>query len=522
MNKYEGYLNILFNKEKKYLLGGEIKDILIQKFNCSEVYARKIIELAVKNHIIQTNKEFTFGKGQYVYWGMGYDIDKDILKDKFKDTRPNIYRVLKRFEDNDGIISYFEIYKIAACTTEKTSSKITQLEEIIRVTSKIKNVQTMEDQGIKYIAEIDSENRSINYMKNYYLEMKMECIFLPIILRWLQKNNIVDSEDALYRNKSMPCNGVIINSLVWDACLYTGAVGFNYNIVNKEKESKSFVPIEICVSREYTYTDLKGFYDRLQVFGNSIKGKKRKIIPIIFASNISDSAKREIKNLNIICFDAKVIFGEKIVTILENLKIISLANICEQEYDDNEITNKIENSLETLVSAGQEENLQNLKGDFFEALMYKVFSKIFKGSIIRKNYVLNYTENEEIYTYEYDYIIETDDEKVICELKGYNKGNIIKLGKYIEEEKKPEKNTIKWFFAHTLNKAQERLQDPERRIKACYITTANIEKIAIEKISRMGKLKSDNLDIYYDREKLIALLNKHKCEQEVRLIEQYY
>ncbi|WP_459479730.1 hypothetical protein [Clostridium saccharoperbutylacetonicum] len=524
MNKYQSYLSELFATKKHYLLGSEIKDILVEKFECTDVYARKIIELAVKAHTIQTNKEFTFGKGQYLYWGNNYEITEEVFREKFKNTRPNIYRVLSRFEENGGIISYFEIYKLAACTTERTSSKITQFEEIRRIISKLKDVETIDDQGVKYLIEVGSENRNINYMKNYYSSMKIECTFLPIVLRWLQKNNIVDNEDVLYRNKKMPCNGVVKNNLVWDACAFTGVVGFTNDILTRERDMmKSFVPIEISVSKEFTTSDLKGFYDRLQIFRNSVKDQKRKIIPIIFASTISDAVRREIRNLNILCFDTKVIFGDKIVTILDDLKIISLQNIYGEDYGDYyDITSKIANSLETLSTTGQEENLQNLKGDFFEALMYKVLSKIFKGSIIRQNYLLNYTENNQKYTYEYDYIIETEYEKIICELKGYKKGNVIKLGKYIEEEKRPEKNTIKWFFAHTLEKAKKNLQDPERKIKACYITTANIEEIAIDKMNQMNKLKSDKLDIYYDREKLIELLKKTKCEQEAKLIQQYY
>ncbi|GFZ30116.1 hypothetical protein CSC2_06420 [Clostridium zeae] len=523
MNKYESYLNELFNTEKNYLLGGEVKDKLIEKFNCKDSYARKLIELAVKSSIIQTNKEITFGKGQYLYWGKNYEISENIIRDKFRDTRPNIYRVLNRFEDNKGIISYFEIYKIAACTTEKTNSKITQFGDILEILNKLKNVQTIDDQGVKYIAEVNSEGRNINYMKNYYSSMKIECTFLPMVLVWLQKNNIIDSEDVLYRNKNTPCNGIVSSKLVWDACAFTGTVGFNDNIVNKEKDSKSFVFIDICITRDYTIDDLKGFYERLQIFRNSVKNNKRRIIPIIFSSNISKEIKKEIKKLNILCFDIKVIFGDKIVHILDDLKIISFSDIYGEKFKDyNDVTDIIANSLETLAITGQEENLQNLKGVFFEALMYKVFAKIFKGSIIRQNYVLNYTENGERYTFEYDYIIETDDEKIICELKGRKKDNIIKLGKFVEDKKRPEKYTIKWFFSHTLNKALEKLHDSDRKIRACYITTGKIENAAIEKMNMMNKFKSSKLDVYYDREKLIKLLIENNCDNEVSLIKRYY
>jgi len=360
-------------------------------------------------------------------------------------------------------------------------------------------------------------------MKEYYSNMKIECTFLPIVLRWLQKSNLIDNEDVLYRNKNIPCNGIVINNLVWDACAFTGTVGFNEEIVNKERDRKSFVPIEINITRGYNYNDLKGFYDRLQIFRNSVKNKKRKIIPIIFASNISDEIKREIKNLNILCFDVRVVFGQKILDILENLKIISLQNIYGKDYiEHNNITEKIEESLQTLTNTGQEDNLENLKGDLFEALMYKVFSKLFKGSTIRQNYILSYTENDKKYTYEYDYIIETEDEKIICELKGYKKDSIIRLGNYIKETGKPEQNTIKWFFSHTLNKAIDRLVDSERKIKACYITTANIENKAIDKIKNNKKQKPDHIDIYYDRNKLIKLLRDNKLEEEIKLIERYY
>lgn len=523
MNKYQSYLRNLFSNKKIYLLGGEIKELIVNEFKCSDSYARKIINLAVKGGIIQTNKEFTFGKGQYIYWGNGYKISEDIIKEKFKDTRHNVYRVLNRFENNNGVISYFEIYKLSACTTEKTNSKITKFEDIIRIVNSIKEIEIVEDQGVKYLIQADSQNRNIDYMKNYYSRMKIECTFIPIILRWLQKSNIVDNEDVLYRNKNIPCNGVVINKLVWDACAFTGTVGFNEEIVNKGKNKKSFVPIDISISEEYTYDDLKGFYDRLQIFRNSVIHKKRKIVPIIFAANISDNTKRIIKNLNILCFDMKVIFGQKVIDVLDNLKIISLQNIYGQDYSNyNDVTVRIRESLKTIVNTGQEENLYNLKGDFFEALMYKVFSMIFRGSIIRKNYILNYTENDKRYTYEYDYIIETEDEKIICELKGYRKDSIIKLGNYIECENKPEPNTIKWFFSYTLNKARKRLSDSDRKIKACYITTAQIESKAIEKIEKMSKLKSDKIDIYYNRNKLIDLLKSKKCYQEVDLIEQYY
>lgn len=540
LNKYEYFLKNVI--KGKLFLGSELKKKLVEKFNCKDSYARKIVSLAVKNKIIKKYYEnITFGKGQYMYIDFEdgddfyfeetateekYKKEQNIIMEKFKENRPNIYRVLKRYYSNKEIISYFEIYKLSACTTEKTSSKITQFEEVISILKEVTGSVVKEDQGAKYLvnqyhAEA-SESSVIKAMKEYYVELKTECIFLPIVLRWLQNTNLVNTNVPIYRRKDKPYMGAILNNLVWDAFSYTGTVGFNEKIKILEK---SQVLIELAISKEFQKEDLDGFYDRLQILRNSVKkSSKRRIIPILFIKDASYSIIKEIKNLNIMCFNIKTIFGEKIIDVLENIGRISTQILYNFNESREDITYNVEEALNLIEETGQGENLNNLKGDFFEALMCRVIYELYPKAIIRPNYKLSYTDenNNNIYNFEYDFIVETKDEKIVFELKGYSKDSVIKLGKFDKETQKPEKNTIKWFFNYTFQKAKKRMQDSERAIKACYITTAKIEEQAIKKIQIMEKTKPKELDIYYDRKKLIELLKSKGFSHEVKLIEQYY
>ena len=124
--------------------------------------------------------------------------------------------------------------------------------------------------------------------------------------------------------------------------------------------------------------------------------------------------------------------------------------------------------------------------------------------------------------FECDYRIATATENVFIELKGYKKDYVIPLGEYDSQKKKIASNQcVKWFLSNTYENAK-RYVGTERKAAFCYITTAHIEKKAKEVLVSRKKDKAEILEPYYERETLLALLNKYNCEREAKIIEQYY
>lgn len=526
--KFNHFIKKTFSKGSKFISGGEINKILQNEFEIKEGYARQIIRRAVKSGVINSSKPISFDKGQYIYFNQNNSLNIDVLEDISKKYRPPLYRLIKMLKINDGIISYYEALKITSSPLDKHKTKKSHLDDQLDILSELDLIEFETDRKkVKYIILKSFSYDSLQELiSSHYTKMVLDSLFLPDILNWLRKINLIDNSNIRFRNKNCPSLGTKHNNFVWDAYAYTKTTGINtITESNNDNNDKSvLVVLEVIISRKFTDLDLQCFYDRIQGVRNSVKHKSntRKVIPIIIYKEISSEAFNKMKALGFLGFNLGVIFGENIYEIIEEIYYIKLK---ENDFLDEskEVVDEINRVLTSIEQSGQKPNLGQIKGDLFESLIYSLLREIYSSGVIEQNKRIPKKDNEDEY-YEFDFIITHPgyDELIVIEVKGKSSRLVIEKGPYDKKE------TIQWFFNNTFPRAKEWLEEDERKnytVKASYITTANIRYEAKEYLNKtfVGKsLQSKKLDIYYDGEKLFNLLDQEGLDNIKRTLKRHY
>lgn len=533
-SKWDVIIKKIFSKKETFLAATELNDLLCEKFNITRENARQIIKRSATKKLIKTSSPFTFKNGQYIYMGIDDRLNLETLIKITKTYKPSMYRVLSLLNKEDKIISYYEARKAAATPIENLDKyKLIQIDEEIRelINHDIIFATKDSERGIVYLAAKQYENTDIinSLMKRHYEKMRLDSIFIPDIVRWLKEHNFIHHNQIVYRRVDNPSQGARHNDFLWDAFAYTNTTGFSINTGKEDKQT--LVVLDVLIHREYSKEDLDSFYNRIQSVRHSTHGEARKILPIIFFLKVDPNVKREMKRLKLLNFSLQNIFGTKItevITKLDNIQV-TLNKLISNEAQTEEVTAEIietaESTLKTLDDTGHIENLQNIKGDLFESLMYVIVFNLFPH-----NSRINHSQI--IKPYEYDIIVQLDDEIIIIELKGFQSKYIINLGD------NKTKNTVKWFFGKTFPHAKKAYTMPDNpfkydksKIKACYITSANFATDAKKWLEEQNetKLKSKKLDCFYDRKSLLMLIKTHENLNSIRsatnfvdTLERYY
>ncbi|WP_407270378.1 hypothetical protein [Radiobacillus sp. PE A8.2] len=522
MNKYELYIKELFSNPTSVMLGQELTNNLMRKFiGLKADYARKIIQRAVSNRIINSSSPITFGKKQYAYYNRSYKLDYNSVLKLCKNSRPPIYRLLSIIKSNKGIISYYEALKITGSPLKKSSSKISQLGDIINTLSALDIIEiTKDSRNIIYIIDSKKVANPQVLIDSHFDNMTIDAAFLPDLLRWLQNHNLIDNKNIVFRNKNKPTLGATHNNFVWDAFAYTNTTGLS-PILHKNstsEEKKTLVVIDVVISRKYTIHDLEGFIGRIQVVRNSVKTGVRKILPIVIYKNTSFNVTNKIKAYGLLNFNLGTVYGEKIYEIIENFQLVK----SHEFLGTKDYVKKMNFLLSSIRDSGQENNLQNIKGDLFESLMYPVVSGIYPASSIVQSMDLRKIKDvDEKEYYEYDYVVysHNQNEIVIFEMKGLKSSTVIPYGDYNT------KYTVKWFTGRTLPFAKKVLKcTSDMPVKGCYITTAKFDEESLKNLKELnkGKLKPNQLDFYYDGEMLLSLLEKKGLANVKKIVQKYY
>ena len=187
-----------------------------------------------------------------------------------------------------------------------------------------------------------------------------------------------------------------------------------------------------------------------------------------------------------------------------------------------------ENSFEDVVIRAlisgitiQESNDGNIKGILFEYIIEKLLRQIFPNTTIEHGKLLKGEKDGKKQKYEYDFIV-TDSlrkEVVIIEVKGYHNKKHIALGDHNTKE------TVQWFFGRTFPFAKKILIVPDGySMKACYITWANFADSADNFLQNLNssRLKSTQLDVYYDHSKLITLFQNYGLNNDVKELSKHF
>lgn len=530
VSKWDEIIEEIFIEPGTFLAATELIDLLCDKSSVSRDYARQIIRRSVTKKIIKSSDPFKFKNGQYVYMGVKDFLTLETLIKISKKYKPPMYRLLSLLEKEDKILSLYEARKAAATPVENIEKyNLTRLDDEIKdlINHNILSVVKDSDKGIDYIIskELELSDRLETLMQRHFEKMRLDSLFMPDIIRWLKEHNFIDSNLLFYRRIDNPSFGTKHNDFLWDGYSYTNTTGFSINTGKQDKQT--LVVLDVIIHREYLKQDLDAFYNRIQSVRHSTHGEARKILPIIFFVETSIEVKKEINRLKLLNFSLQNIFGTKITEVVAKLDEIQKALNLPQPVEEKSeaVIEKVETSLKLMDETGHLDNFNNLKGDLFESLMYVIIANLYPhNSRIEHSKILK--------PYEYDIIVQLDTEVIIIELKGFKNTTIINLGDYKTH------NTVKWFFGNTLPHAKKLYTMPDspfrydkRKVKACYITSANFSKEAQEWLDNINgsSLKADKMDCYYDRKSLLHMIKNHENLSSLRhstsfvdLLERYY
>ena len=395
----------------------------------------------------------------------------------------------------NGLITYNELAKVTGCVTSKLGNNL-EITDIIRNLEYFEIARVQEYKGVTFI--IGQNNINVK-LDEKILELQKENKILMNLINWLKEINIINIQDRVtFKGVKNDFKGIENGKIIWDAFFFTNTVGIECT----ENKTKTVGIIDFSYKTTYDWLDVEGLKDRVSIFINSTKSRKRKVFPIIFADKITNAARKAIKENNYMCVDIKKILGDNYEKIIS--KYMELEN--KNEIDIMEI-DKICNLI------GSNANYGNMKGNLFEYMMGEVFRNIYIET------ATNFEHSIEINGKEIDYRIETKNENIFIELKAYKRDTEIQLGE------QQQKNTVNWAYKTSFKAFQDNFKgDKKRKCKFCYITTAKFEKEALEILEKLnsGKCKAEKLDCYYDRNKLFDLLKQYKCKKEIKIIKNYY
>ena len=541
LNNHQKFLKELFKDKASFYTAIELSDILCGEFSIKSNYARQIISRAAKNDkVIKSSKPFKLAHNQYYYMHPSSSIDFPTLINVSKKYKKALYRLLFVLDQNEGIISMYEARKLTSTPVyNQDKYKLISLrkELALLISLDIVIVKTDKETGIEFIIKKSEEHQSYDLIKTHREKMNEDAVFVVDIIRWFTKRGFITGS-PIYRNKKDPSKGAVINDFLFDVKAFTQTTGFNIGNSDSQNE-KSLVCMDILLYRQYRKIDLDSFYDRVQSIRHSTKPNNppRKVMPIVIYQDVDEQIKTQLNNLHILHFSLQDVLGINAKSVLKNIQ--SLRQLIEVSYDLNKeesikVIKTVQESLGLIEKSGQEDNMQNVKGDMFETLLFTIFTSMFpqdkvKHSVfIRKPDKPNEPPSNKEY-YEYDLVVERNKEIIIIELKGLKNSTIINLGPY------DKKDTVAWFMNNTFLVAKEYYKETpslnKSHIKACYITSANFSKESLEKLNEFNasSIKPNDLDCFYDGKKLLKLLKENDKIEEIRdttkfveTLERYY
>lgn len=498
MNEKENFIVNYLEKKSEFCMSSELINELMGKYSeLKNANARKIISNLNKKGKIISSEPVVFANNSYAYAKKDLKPNYKNLYPLFENNKRKLFRAICLIKRQNGMVTYNELAKVTGCTTEKNGNN-TELEKIIDELKYFNLIIENEYRGTKiytYASTMYAEEEFIKKDRQLREENKI----LMSILNWMVNSNfIIEAKNMLFKGEKNFFKGVEDTKLIWDAIFFCETLG----IKEYGKDKKTIGVVDILLDKPYDWLDFEGFQERIEIFINSTKKSKRRILPIIIYDRITNAAIKRIKDSKIICIDINSILGSNYKYIISQFMDL-----------ENSEDKSIEKIYEICDSIGQNGNYGNMKGILFEYMMGEVFRKIFNtnGDKIEHSY--------KIKQYEVDYWIETVTENIFIELKSYKKDKPIRLGDHTQ------KNTLNWVYKGPYDAFYSRFKSsPNRKCKFCYITTSGFEDDAKVKLEEFNtsKLKPEKLDCYYDRKKLISLLKENKCKKELKIINNFY
>ena len=348
---------VAFLKRRKFLTSSEIIGHLVKKFGVTEVNGRQIVNRTATKKLIYSTKPVSFGKNRFIYYLPGTEIDYDFLLEVCQEHRPPLYRTLFTLREQGGIMSYFDVLKIASPVLDNSNNHKETLEKIIGELKSLNLADTVEDDwGGKYI--VLNDRADFTFQQTIYSlrsQLSTDAMLIPDILRMLQATNIIDNQNVTYRNKNTPTLGVNHLNHVWDAVAYTKTTGYNPILAAKADtvDKQTLVVIDVLLYRDYTMEDFQGFFDRVQSVRQSVKMGKRKILPVIIYRETDVHTFNTIRKVGFLAFNIGYIYGNRIYDVIANLNKLKASDFEDPQIDFGKV---VADTLLIVKDAGQEVN----------------------------------------------------------------------------------------------------------------------------------------------------------------------
>jgi len=521
------FLQQLFRKHDRYYFGDELRDKLVKTLHKSNPAARKIVERFVEKGYVQSSSPVSFGKGMYVYYPNNKTVTFDDMIGLTRGRRPPMFRLLAAMKKCGGVLSYYEALKITSSQLKPSNSKNPSLDVIIEEINHFDLIYLLKDKNnVKYLVANYVEQPLLeSIVARHFALMVLDSIFLYDILNSLENFNLVDNEYVIYRNRKTPSLGAIHNNFVWDAFAYTKTTGINttYGARRKKSNKQALVVLDVVVSRNYELFDFDGFFGRIQVLLNNTK-KERKVIPIIVYKEISQEALNTARSLGILTYNMAAFFGIGIYEVINNTAEIKLGEYASLTQQSDPVQT-ISQTLDVIETTGNEYNLQNLIGDFFQSLMYQLFRHLYPLCTIEQSAKLPAMDDygDPGRYYEYDLIVWSAETKeiIVIELKGSTKNYTIPKGDF------ETKNTLKWFFGRTFPSYKKHFTTgyyKNHKVKGVFVNSGKFDKDGIAYLTELntGTIKPNKINVGYDGRSLIKLVNNEGLELLKQTLQRYY
>lgn len=500
-NKYSEYKRFLNRRLRgKALISSELVAILSKRYNVKESNARQIIYSLKGEGFLYCIENLNFNANQKAY---SLIDDKSLYRTCLNKHKKYLDIILNKME-LEGYISKFEVGKISGCLFDNSERHLT-LGKVLR---EIRIFIQFESKTYNDAEFYVDTNKIAIFHENIKARDTAEQInskFLGECIKFLKNNNFIENSFTLRRYNRYPLKEITFNKICFDAQAFTKSVGLTEGFTDRTKTIALF-DIELVYG--YGIDRFNSFKNRVEIIRNSVISKKRKVLPIVIYNQnlMSKEALREIKKLNYIAFEIKSLFGDNVVNIIELMKSLFYENLND--------TNKIEEALNYINISGQNGNLGNIKGSFFEMVCYNIFQKLFEDDGLE-----DISFNEKIRhngkDAEIDIILKVRGETILIECKAYN--TQITLG--------DERNADGTFRRHVeknvlLFSQKYRITD----YKICYVSRNGFYQNVHNVLPDYASKKSNYLELTYDSDSLISLANtkRQKLEAEISIIEEYF
>lgn len=490
----------------------EIVDMLVDRLGISRENAIQKIQYYKKQGKLFSSYPLRFHNGQFAY---SKKNSNNCFWYSVMRHKEYLYNVIEKFKENNYIISFYEIGKLTGCLFLENKKYLT-ISKVI--------------EEIKYFYEIKTITKESNYFvigkkifndyENEICELKtkltIDCILIPSIIYYLQSINLI-SDKPLYRNKSNPFNYIETNNLAWDIVAYSTTTGLTLDCLKTELSPKTLVFVDVKMHDVYGREDYLGLKTRIDKIIYSTKGKRRRVLPIVFINKISEAALKECKKNNYIIIDMAKVFGKagtKVVSFIREGNINNVGN-----YDE---------MLDILEKAGMDETFKNIKGYIFEMLTEKIIRKI---CVYKKQYYIKTNvevTNDKGEKAELDIVLkDADDKRVIFECKSSRKK--IYWENYIDNELDAS-SYAKYFFNRTAGILDNKYG--KGSFKMSMVAANGFDAKVINKTKKQALLarKSTDFELLYDIKDLIIecenILKENSSSENIKkekeIIEKYF